>query len=98
MHLKIVNSYYPIFNKWNRKLVDQLQPHSNGTSIDIFDFLDKATLCMICGKQEYDIDDEKKALQLYLLKHLNEIPDSLFDLRVNVDNEDEFNVLRAVNK
>lgn len=56
MHFKIVNTYYPTFNKWCQELVEQLAERANnGTSFDMFDYLDRTTLSMICGEMEYEI-------------------------------------------
>lgn len=53
MHFKVVNEYYPIFNKWMQDLVERLAARANdGSSFDMFQYLDRATFCMICGKGE----------------------------------------------
>lgn len=51
MHFKVVNSYYPIFNKWMLDLVQRLAVRADdGVTFDMFDHLDRVTLCMICGR------------------------------------------------
>lgn len=49
MHYTIINTYYPTFNRNNEKLVKQLAGQVDRGPINVYDFLDKCTLTMICG-------------------------------------------------
>lgn len=90
MHYKIINTYYPIFNKNNKKLIDKLANQVGKGAINVYDFLEKCTLTMICG-----IFFRLWFLSLFYTFVL--FVESLFDIEVDLETQTEFNILEAVN-
>lgn len=76
MHYTIINSYYPVFNRCIKKLIDQLNEQVNQPHFDIYDYLDKCTLTMICESLlgiEVDLETQTEfnilnAVNLYVKK------------------------------
>lgn len=51
-HVKVLNSFYPIFNFHMGEMVRALESRIGAEEFNIYSFLEECSLHMICGKQK----------------------------------------------